>query len=121
MKKKAKKRYPRKYQLVLSDHADPSCRKKQKSLPVKVELCPQGITVYPKGYGDATSADGYGSPILIEFYSGELRVVLWSDINREDPTHTISMEEARESNRQFCPKCGQRWENHNSDGSCIKG
>ncbi len=106
--------------MTLSDGADPSCRKKQKDVEVKVELSPKGITIYPKGYGDATSADSYGSPILVEYYGGELRVVLWSDINQEDPTHTVSLEKARESNRQFCAKCGQRWEAHNSDGSCVK-
>lgn len=129
MKTKIRKPDPRNHRIVLYDEFDekPSRRRKRtlgeiskRSLPVKVELRPNGISICPKGYGDATSQDGYGSPILIEFWGGELRVVLWSNINEEDPTHTISMERARESNRQFCVKCGQRFEAHNSDGSCVK-
>jgi len=43
--------------------------------------------------------DGQGSPILVEVADGKLRVVCWSDINEEDPTHIISMEKAREDLR----------------------
>ena len=77
------------------------------------EECPEHVpqvsipmTVYnggklyfaPKGYGDAGSLDGHGSPIGIEIYEGRLRVILWTDINTEDPT-IIDMEGARESQR----------------------
>lgn len=52
------------------------------------------------GYGDAVSADGSGFPILIEYHEGKLQVVLWADINKEDTTHVIDMEGARENKRK---------------------
>lgn len=107
MKTKVIKPDPRNHRIVLHDGYDekPSSRRNQtlgeiskRSLPVKVELRPNGIYICPKGYGDAASKAGYGTPVMIEYWNGELRVVLWSDINKEDPTHVISMEYAP---RQF--------------------
>ena len=73
------------------------------SLRTVVENLNGSIYISPKGYGDACSADGCGIPALIEVYEGELRIIIWGDINKEDPTHTISLEGARESNRSDCP------------------
>lgn len=56
-----------------------------------------GIAV--EGYGDHYSKDGEGIPILMEYYDGKLRLLVWSDINSEDPTHIIDMDKAREDNR----------------------
>ena len=53
-----------------------------------------------EGYGDYTSADGLGMPIVLEHYEGELRLLVWSDINQEEPTHIISLEGAREDKRK---------------------
>ena len=50
------------------------------------------------GYGDACSGEGHGFPIMVEVLNGEVRVVLWSEINQHDPTHVVPMEGARESN-----------------------
>jgi hypothetical protein len=58
------------------------------------------ISIRVEGYSDACSLDGCGTPILIERWEGELRVVIWGDINQEDPTHIISLEGARESKRK---------------------
>jgi len=58
------------------------------------------IFICPDGYGDACSADGHGDPIMVEVYDGRVRVLVWSDINQEDYTHVIDMEEAREDNRE---------------------
>jgi len=55
-----------------------------------------------EGYGEKTAAEGCGHPVVIEFYKGELRLLVWSDINSEDPTHTISLEGAREDAREDC-------------------
>jgi hypothetical protein len=68
-------------------------------VPVKVEASSQGIAVMPKGYGEFSSADGYGAPIWIEVIGGKLRIYVWSDINNEEPTHIISLEEAQECRR----------------------
>jgi hypothetical protein len=50
------------------------------------------------GYGDAHTEDGHGWPLLIEFYDNKLQVIMWSDINRQDPI-TIPLEGAKESLR----------------------
>lgn len=72
----------------------------------KIAITPGGqIEISVAGYGDCTSEDGYGSPILIELAPNlrndkhPLTVRLWSDINKEDPTHIIDMSEALEENR----------------------
>lgn len=89
-------------------------------LDVQIEYGEGTIDIRPKGYGDACSKNGYGTPILIEFWNGELRVVVWGNINQEDPTHTINVEGAKESARRYCDKCGQLLELHNGDGSCVE-
>jgi len=67
-------------------------------LPASVLLVNGGIEIKVKGYGEKTSVDGHGIPILIERWRDELRVVLWTDINVEDP-EIIGLEGARESLR----------------------
>jgi len=71
-----------------------------KKVSVKVEIDDGNIYIHPEGYGDCSSQDGYGYPLMIEIWEGELRVVAWSDINEEDPTDTISLEGAREELRK---------------------
>ena len=53
-----------------------------------------------RGYGDNQSNDGEGCPIVIEVVDGRLSMKVWSNINREDPTHVIDLEWAKESNRK---------------------
>ena len=71
----------------------------KKKVPAEIEIINGSIYIKAKGYGDACSKDGYGNPIIVEVWDGELRVVVWSDINQEDPTHNISMEGAKENKR----------------------
>ena len=52
-----------------------------------------------EGYGECAAADGYGRPVIIELYEGKLRLLVWSDINREDPTHIIELNGAQEARR----------------------
>ena len=54
------------------------------------------------GYGDFCSADGQGTVVALEVAEGYPRVLVWADINQEDPTHTISLENAREDKRLPC-------------------
>ncbi len=54
-----------------------------------------GIALSFKGYGDCTSADDSGTPVYIEKYDGRLVVRIYGNINSEDPTHNISLEDAR--------------------------
>jgi len=56
-----------------------------------------GILIRIEGYGDKTSPKGEGCPILIENWMGEARVVIWGDINKENHTHLISLEGAKET------------------------
>ena len=60
----------------------------------------QALLITPKGYGDKCSVAGKGAPIMIELYSGELSLVVWDDINKEERSHRISLEGAKESNRK---------------------
>jgi len=57
------------------------------------------LWVLPEGYGDATSEDGHGSPLGIEYYNGSLRLIVYKDINEQEP-QIIDLEKARESNRK---------------------
>lgn len=69
----------------------------QNPLEIEIMADSEGISIHPKGYGDATSSPGMGIPIFLQVYQGKLMVSVWSDITKEDPTHEISLEGARES------------------------
>lgn len=71
----------------------------EKKLRVRITETPNSIDIVPEGYGDAGSEDSHGVPILLEIYEGRLRLLVWNDINVEDPV-IIDMEEARETNRK---------------------
>ncbi|QIR16649.1 hypothetical protein [Shewanella aestuarii] len=58
-----------------------------------------GLALHFDGYSDFCSNDANGTPIYIEHFDNQLRVILYGDINQEDPTHIISLEGARISNR----------------------
>jgi hypothetical protein len=58
------------------------------------------VMIGAEGYGEKTAADGAGFPVVVEFHEGKFRVLVWSDIDEEDPTHIISLEGAREDARQ---------------------
>ena len=57
------------------------------------------IELYFEDYGVAGALVGHGPPVIIEHWGGELRVIVWADINSEDPTHIISLEGAKETCR----------------------
>lgn len=70
-------------------------------IPVQVEINgDRSILIKAKGYGDYYSSDGNGCPILIEQVNGKLRVIIWTDINEQDPTHIIDLSGALESKRE---------------------
>lgn len=64
--------------------------------PAIVDITDDAIEIGFEGYGEKCAPEGYGHPIRIERYKGEMRLLVWADINQEDPTHTISLEGARE-------------------------
>lgn len=69
------------------------------SLPVRVVANESAVSIFPEGYGDFGSAEGHGCPVFLELHQGRLRLVVFADINREDPTHIIDLEGAREDRR----------------------
>lgn len=83
------------FQVMLREVSD------QRSKPDTIEFdCREsGINICPNGYGDFSSDPGTGAPIFIERHEGKLRLIVWSDINAEEPTHVISLEGAKESRR----------------------
>jgi hypothetical protein len=67
-----------------------------KLVSIRCESGTDGITVQHEGTG---CKDGDYAPIFIEWYDGKPRIIIWADINQEDPTHIIDLSEALETNR----------------------
>lgn len=76
------------------------CGRGQGHVEGKIRFFLTGIEIFIDGYGTKTMQDGHGSPVYIEFYEGSLRVLVWSDINQEDPTHAIALLGAKENKRR---------------------
>lgn len=75
-------------------------------LELKVNILSEGghIWIQPKGYGEKCAADGEGYPIGIEIWEGRLRLIVFDDINKEDP-QIIDLENSRETSRIRCNWC----------------
>ncbi len=67
---------------------------------IKTRISSKGgqLWIQPEGYGDKCSADGYGCPIGLEIWQGRLRLIVYGDINEEEP-RIIDLENARETCR----------------------
>lgn len=67
---------------------------------IEVTIEHTGVSLYigVKGYGDHGSQDGCGFPIKLELWEGKLQLLVWDDINEQDPV-IIDLEKAKESNR----------------------
>ena len=72
------------------------------------------LWIQPEGYGDKTSADGHGYPVSLGIWQGRLRLIVFSDINAEDP-QIIDLENAKETTRNRCNWCKKE-----IDGEAIK-
>ena len=72
----------------------------KRQVPVKVVLQNGALFLRPEGTGDFISQDGHGFPIMLQYYEKSIRLVVWSDINQEDPTHIIPLDGALESARK---------------------
>lgn len=84
------------YQMNLSDDTRRS--------PIRLQMRKTGsintiLEIGADGYGEKTAKEGYGFPVIIEYHEGHFRVIIWGDINKEDPTHIISLEGAKENVR----------------------
>jgi hypothetical protein len=73
----------------------------------KVNILSEGgqIWIQPDGFGEKCSADGEGFPVGIEIWQGRLRLIIFDDINSEDPK-IIDLEAAKETARK-CNWCGK--------------
>ena len=65
----------------------------------KVEIHPTSIIVGFKGFGCGGMETGYGGQILIEIKEGIPRVIVFGNINSEEPTQIIDLTGAKESKR----------------------
>ena len=70
-----------------------------KRLQIKLSSNGHQIAIDAKGYGDFTSKKGRGTPAIVEWNDGKLRIVAWGDINQEDPTDIVDLSNAKESKR----------------------
>jgi hypothetical protein len=70
--------------------------KSDNEILVKIRVSSNAIWIQPLGYGEKVSAKGQGWPICLEIWDGKLRLLVWDDINTEDPT-VIELEGAKES------------------------
>ncbi len=68
---------------------------------IKTKLCLDDtlVEISANGYGEKLAEDGYGCPVVVEYYEGKLSVVVWDNINDETPSHIIDLEGAREDKR----------------------
>ena len=69
------------------------------TVTVRVAASDFTLSICPQGYGDFTSEDGEGCPLMIELYQGHLRVIAFQDINRED-AEILDLTGAREDRRR---------------------
>lgn len=72
---------------------------------LEITLADEGIEINFPGHGVKTLEPGppemgQGGPVYIEYRSGVPHLLVWADINQEEPTHSISLAGARESNRK---------------------
>jgi len=74
-----------------------------KPVEMKVNILSEGgqIWIQPQGYGEKCAVDGQGWPVGIEIWQGRLRLIIFDDINREEP-QIIDLEKAKESCRLDC-------------------
>lgn len=66
----------------------------------QLTISSQGIALVFDEHSDYVSEDNKGQPIWIERNNGEINVVVFDDINNEEPTHVISLEGARNTARR---------------------
>jgi hypothetical protein len=94
---------------TLRDVSDEHTEKTQVS--VQLEKDGLALLIGVQGYGEMTAETrsrprqqdirtaSQAHPILLERFHGRLRLIVWGDINAEDPTHIIDLEPAREDAR----------------------
>lgn len=69
-------------------------------LTVESHVESNGVELRLPGYGTAAMMPGSSGPVLIEYRDGQPFVVIWGDINQEEPTHVVPLAGAAETNRR---------------------
>lgn len=77
---------------------DQAIYRENETVNATVEVSDRYIEIGIQGYGECSSPEGEGTPILIERYNGEVRVLAFNDINNTEPV-VIGLEKAREELR----------------------
>lgn len=72
----------------------------KKNVKAKVSFINGMVFVNISGYGDICSYKGEGEPVCVESFNNQARVIVWDDINKEDASHIISLEKAKEKYRE---------------------
>lgn len=75
-------------------------KRDQENLYCEVDVSNNAILIGFEGYGDCTSSDEHGRPVVIEIRNGVPFLLVWADINDESPTHIIDMAGAALSKRK---------------------
>ena len=65
------------------------------------------LWIRPQGYGEKCIEDGQGSPVGMEIWEGRLRLVIFDNINSEEP-RIIDLENAKETARLRCNWCNNQ-------------
>ena len=65
-----------------------------------IEIGDNAIMLGFDGYGDFSSSEGSGRAVLVENYQGGIRLIVFADINNQEPTNIIELQRALESIRQ---------------------
>jgi hypothetical protein len=60
---------------------------------IGIEQHSLGLFIHPEGTG---TYDGPYAPVLLEQHEGTLMLVIWADINQQEPTHLIDLSTAME-------------------------
>jgi hypothetical protein len=79
-----------------------------------ITLLPLGFAARFKGYTDNVSEDDLGELFIVTKQKDKLSLLVWADVNCEEPTHKISLEGARNLNREILHRT-----NHQHDQDVV--
>jgi hypothetical protein len=74
--------------------------KKGHSVTGDIEIADDAILIKFAGFTSCNAPGDGGEIIMIETWDGRLKMSVWSDVNKEDPTHDIDLEAARTELRE---------------------
>ena len=66
---------------------------------VRFRGCDDAVTLGVSGCGMAEMPPGFDQIIALEVHEGKPRLIVWSDISNDEPTHVIDLSPAFESLR----------------------